>query len=267
VPLILINVDTPVMATEVGGLVNVEDAVTGHALRSLRLLLEAYAAAELPQWDLFAANVKMVRVEPGNVLFSAGEIHPYVYFVQSGLLKAQMSIEGGRRAATVFFPEPGDVLASMTALGMEGVRRAAIRGLHPRSSTIQAAVEAETIHTVIALESSLLARVSFRVIDHLATQHLAWSRLIAAISVMHATTLQADVAWLRSTPEQRYRDLLTEHPGLVSRVTQRDLANFLNITDVALSRIAKRVRNDAAEKAARVVQDASVDEETAGVFG
>jgi len=38
--------------------------------------------------------------------------------------------------------------------------------------------------------------------------------------------------------------LLTEHPGLVNRVTQRDLANFLNITDVALSRIAKRVRNE-----------------------
>lgn len=234
------------MVDWVGGTVNVDDAVAGHTLRSLRLLLEAYAAAELPQWDLFAANVKMVRIEPGNVLFSAGEIHPYVYFVQHGLLKAQMSVEGGRRAATVFFPEEGDFLASMTSLGMEGVRRAAIRGLHPRSSTIQAAVEAETIHTVVALESSLVARVSFRVIDHLASQHLAWARLIAALSVMHATTLQADVAWLRSTPEQRYRELLKEHPGLVNRVTQRDLANFLNITDVALSRIAKRVRVEAA---------------------
>jgi CRP-like cAMP-binding protein len=242
--LILVKASAPVRVLRLGGALTVDDAVAGHALRSLRLLLEAYAAAELPQWDLFSANVKMVRVDPGNVLFAAGEIHPYVYFVQHGLLKAQMSVEGGRRQATVFFPQEGDVLASMTALGMEGVRRAAIRGLHPRSATIQAAVEAETIHTVTALESSLLARVSFRVIDHLATQHLAWSRLIAAISVMHATTLQADVAWLRSTPEQRYRTLLTEHPGLVNRVTQRDLANFLNITDVALSRIAKRVRND-----------------------
>ena len=62
---------------------------------------------------------------------------------------------------------------------------------------------------------------------------------------MHATTLQADAGWLRSTPEQRYRSLLKEHPGLVQRITQRDLASFLNITDVALSRIAKRVRGDA----------------------
>jgi CRP/FNR family transcriptional regulator, anaerobic regulatory protein len=228
---------------------SVEDAVSGHALRSLRLLLEAYAAAELPQWDLFAANVKMVRTEPGSVLFSEGEHHPYVYFIQHGLLKAQMSVEGGRRKAIVFFPEDGDVLASMTALGMEGVRRTAARGLHPRSNTIQAAVDARTIHTVTALEASLLARVSFRVIEHLAAQHVAWANLISGIAVMHATTLQADVAWLRSTPEQRYRDLLVEHPGLVSRVTQRDLASFLNITDVALSRIAKRVRAEATQDA------------------
>ena len=61
---------------------------------------------------------------------------------------------------------------------------------------------------------------------------------------MHATTQQADAGWLRATPEQRYRSLLREHPGLVQRVTQRDLASFLNITDVALSRIAKRVAEE-----------------------
>lgn len=225
---------------------HVEDAAAGHALRGLRLLLDAYASCELPQWDLFAANVKVVRVEAGQTVFASGDTHPYVYFVQHGLLKAQMLIESRRKPVTVFFPEEGDIMASMASLGMDGVRRAVSRGLHPRSNTIRAVLEAETIHTVIALESSLLARVSFRVIDHLATQHVAWARLMAALSMMYATTLQADVAWLRSTPEQRYRELLTEHPGLVNRVTQRDLASFLNITDVALSRIAKRVRNETA---------------------
>lgn len=238
---------------------NIEEAAAGHALRSLRLLLEAYAAADLPQWDLFAANVKLVRVEPGTVVFSAGEVHPYVYFVQHGLLKAQMQVEGGKRLATVFFSEEGDVVASMAALGMEGVRRAIARGLHPRTTTLQAAMDAESVHTWTALESSLVARVSFRVVDHLANQHVAWARLVASIAAMHAITLQSDIAWLRNTPEQRYRDLLAEHPGIVSRVTQRDLANFLNITDVALSRIAKRVRTEEAtgSAAAIVVADES----------
>ncbi len=109
---------------------SVDSAVSGHAMRSLRLLLEAYAGCELPQWDLFASNTRLIRVEAGDVLYSIGETHPYIYFVQRGLFKAQMLTEG-ERLTTVFFPEEGDVLASMSALGVEGIRRVASRGLHP----------------------------------------------------------------------------------------------------------------------------------------
>jgi CRP-like cAMP-binding protein len=238
---------------------SVDTAVSGHAMRSLRLLLEAYAGCELPQWDLFAANTGLIRVEPGAVLYSVGEPHPYIYFVQRGLFRAQMLNEG-ERMTTVFFPEEGDVLASMSALGIEGVRRVASRGLHPRTETLRAAINAETLHTVTAIEPSLLLRVNYRVIDHLSTQHLQWARLVTTIAMMHATTLQADAGWLRSTPEQRYRSLLKEHPSLVQRVTQRDLASFLNITDVALSRIAKRVRGDADPILISVATDVDEDE-------
>lgn len=231
-----------------------QGAVTGHAVRSLRLLLEAYAGCELPQWELFSTNLRMVRVDPGAVLFSVGEHHPYIYFVQRGLMKAQMRGEGDR-LITAFFPEEGDVLASMAALGVDGVRRIASRGLHPRSETLRAAVEAESIHTVTAIEPSMVVRVNYRVIDHLSSQYLQWSRLTTTIALMHATTLQADAGWLRSTPEKRYRSLLREQPGLLQRVTQRDLASFLNITDVALSRIAKRVREESLATSADVLVD------------
>lgn len=220
-----------------------ERSVSGHAMRSLRLLLEAYAGTELPQWDFFANNVRGVRLEPGSVLFAAGERDPHVYFVQRGLLKAQILSEGNR-PTTVYFPEEGDILASLAALGVDGIRRVASKGLHPRSNTLRAAIEAQSNHTVIAIEPSQVLRVGYRVIDHLSSQFLQWAKLTSTIALMHATTLQADAGWLRSTPEQRYRALLREHPGFVQRVTQRDLASYLNITDVALSRIAKRVRHD-----------------------
>ena len=44
-------------------------------------------------------------------------------------------------------------------------------------------------------------------------------------------------------PEQRYRQLAETNPGLVKRVTQRDLASYLNVTEASLSRIVKRVRD------------------------
>jgi len=220
---------------------NTEDAASGHAMRGLRLLLEAYASADLPQWDLFASNVRSLYVPAGSVLFSAGEAHPYVYFIQRGFLKAQMFDTSGR-AATVFFPEEGDILASMSAFGAEGIRRVASRGLHPRSRALQAAIDKESLHTVIAIENSLVQRVNFRVIEHLSSQYLQWGRLTTTIALMHATVLQADAVWLRGSAEQRYRQLVETNPGLVKRVTQRDLASYLNVTEASLSRIVKRVR-------------------------
>lgn len=231
-----------------------EDAASAHALRSVRLLFEAYAGSELPQWDLLASNVRTVRLEPGAVLFPVGEVHPYAYFVQHGLLKAQQPMPGGR-LATIFFSEDGDTLAALTALGMEGVRRTVARGLHPRSSALRPVVAGVTTMQVTAIEQSLLMRVAFRVIDHLASQHIAWSKAITSMAVMYATSMQADINWLRSTPEQRYRSFLAERSDLVARLTQRDLANYLNVTDVALSRIAKRVRGEAGGHSADLCAD------------
>jgi len=223
---------------------NTEDAASGHAMRGLRLLLEAYASAELPQWDLFASNVRALYVPAGSLLFSAGETHPYIYFIQRGFLKAQM-IDPGGRATTVFFPEEGDTLASMSAMGAEGIRRVASRGLHPRSKSLQAAIDGESLLTVTAIENSLVQRINYRVIEHLSSQYLQWARLTTTIALMHATLLQADAAWQRGSAEQRYRQLVDLNPGLVKRVTQRDLASFLNVTEASLSRIVKRVRSGA----------------------
>jgi CRP-like cAMP-binding protein len=216
---------------------------SGHVLRSLRLLLEAYAASELPEWEAFARTLHSSHIDAGDVLFSAGEAHPYVYYVEEGLLKAQMTNARGRPIIT-FFSEEGEILASTSALATEGVRQVASRSLHPRVGELRAAIDGVAIHTLIAIEPSLVHRFDFRVVERLAARHSAWSRMIQSVSLMYAITLQADAGALRNSPEQRYRDLLARHPDLVARISRRDLASYLNVTDVALSRIAKRVQAD-----------------------
>lgn len=222
-----------------------ETVIPDHATRSLRFLLDAYAGCELPQWDVFATNLKTLRVPAGSVLFAAGEAHPYIYFVHHGLFKAQLP-GNGERPRTVFFAEEGDVMASLSALGVDGIQRVVARGLHSRTEALRQALEQRTAHTCVAIESSVVHRVNFRVINHLASQHLGWAKLTFTVALMHATTLQADAGWLRCTPEQRYRSLMANHPSLVQRVTQRDLASYLNVTEAAFSRIAKRVRGTGA---------------------
>ena len=44
------------------------------------------------------------------------------------------------------------------------------------------------------------------------------------------------------TPEERYRQFLEDHDDLVGVVPQKDIARYLGVTPVGLSRIATRVR-------------------------
>lgn len=213
---------------------------SAYLLRSVRLLLEAYAGAELPQWDALARTIHSVTLDPGDVLFSVGEVHPYVHYVEEGLLKAQMTDARGRTVIT-FFAEEGELLVSMPALAPEGIRQVVQRNLHPRADDLRVAVQGVSIHTVVAIEPCVVHGFDYRLIDRLAGHHIPWSRLATALSMAYAITLQADAATLRNPVEHRYRQLVDSRPDLVERISRRELAAYLSVTDVALSRIAKRV--------------------------
>lgn len=211
-----------------------------YLLRSVRLLLEAYAGAELPQWEALARTIRSVHLDPGDVLFSAGEVHPYAYYVEQGLLKAQMK-DARDRTVIAFFSEEGEILGPLSALAPEGVRQVTQRNLHPRADDLRSAVEGVSTYSMVAIEPCLVHGFDYRLIDRLANQHIAWARLEGAVSMAYAITLQVDAARLRNSPELRYRHLLQAQPELVERCSRKDLAAYLNVTDVALSRIAKRV--------------------------
>ena len=49
------------------------------------------------------------------------------------------------------------------------------------------------------------------------------------------------LSFLRDKPEERYLHLLKTNPGLLKRVPQQDLATYIGITPVSLSRIRNKV--------------------------
>lgn len=230
------------------------DVPTANSLRALRLLLELYATAELPQWDYFSSHVRSIFIPAGQPLITVEEKHPHVHFVKTGILKAQCLVGG--RLTTLFFLEEGNIIGSVAALGSEGMRRVADRGLLPQSEVSWFSVE-KAPYTVTAIESSLVMRVSFAVIEQLAATSTVWSHLVANVSTMHVAALLDELMGSRAAPEERYRHLLTTNPALVGRVTQRDLAGYLNVTEASLSRLIKRVRSEPSPRA--VITDSSRD--------
>jgi len=47
---------------------------------------------------------------------------------------------------------------------------------------------------------------------------------------------------IQDSPEKRYKDILTSQPQLISRVPKAELATYLGITPVSLSRIRNRLK-------------------------
>lgn len=218
-------------------------------LGSLRLLLESYAGATLPDWGLFAENVHQVRYAAGQSLFGCGEEHPYIHIVQQGAVKATMPSEGPR-PTVLFFAEEGDVIASLSTVSTDGARRLAKAGLGPWSDILHETINGRTTFAAAAVEPTVVFQIPFQVLDHLAGRRIAWARLLYTVTMLHVLRQRVDIAYLRMTPEQRFRHIVNDRPGLVSRITQRDLASFLNVTEETLSRIAKRVREEGSSRVA-----------------
>jgi len=47
-------------------------------------------------------------------------------------------------------------------------------------------------------------------------------------------------SYLKNDPQQRYKELIEEHPHIIQRIPQHYIASYLGITPVSLSRIRNR---------------------------
>ncbi|HEV7320075.1 MAG TPA: Crp/Fnr family transcriptional regulator [Ensifer sp.] len=189
-------------------------------------LFEHIAGHGLAQAERLSETIHVRSVKPGETVFHQDEPHPYVYVIESGLVKLTYLRADGEEWIKSFAVE-GRFFASLSALVPGG----------------------RATFSAIAVESSRLERIPFTTLEALADNDLGWSRMIRSALMMLAERKERrERQFLTLAPEERYRTLLVEDPAVVSRVPQKDLAAYLGITPVGLSRIASRVRADAAAR-------------------
>jgi CRP-like cAMP-binding protein len=187
-------------------------------------LFESIAGDVLVERELLLNAIELRKLGAGETLFSQDEAHPFLYVVRQGLLKLTYLNEHGDEWTKSLVAE-GQFFASLSAL---------------RSGL--------TSFSVCAIEASLLERIPFRLIERLADRDLAWSRMVRnALMIFAERKERRERQFLTMSAESRYRLLLEEEPHLAARVPQKDLASYLGVTPVGLSRIARRVRNGMSE--------------------
>ena len=183
--------------------------------------MEAAAGGPLPCWKEVEQHLKTIRFRANDAVFDQGVQHPFVYVVQSGLIKLVYFDESGQEWIKSFIQE-GMFCASLSAL----------QGPHGTS------------FAAVCLEDTQVQRVPFDVIEKLTTAHLAWCTAIHRITMVLAVRKERrERELLTLTAEQRYRLFHETEPLLEQRLTQLALARYLGVTPVGLNRIIARVRS------------------------
>jgi CRP-like cAMP-binding protein len=178
------------------------------------------AESPVPERAAFERAASQRRLAAGDILFRAGDSLPSVFVVNQGIIKLLYETPEGDAWIKAFIV-PGICFASLTALEDGGVA----------SFTARAEVD------------SIVDQIGYADLVGLADRHIEWQRAVSnAYKVYGQRKERREMELLTLSPEARYLDFLREYPDIAAAVRQRDIASYVRVTPVALSRIKSRIK-------------------------
>ena len=171
--------------------------------------------------ELIAQQGQRIEKAKGEHVFMQGEKSRSFYYVESGLLKAYY-VSGEGQEYIKSFLLPGGFIGSISAMFDDG----------------------SASFSLVCLAPSTLHAISFETLkQHSANDLELANRLIDLLIQLAMKKERREYEFLCLSAEERFRLLQDSEPSLLDKVTQNDLARYLGITPVGLSRIKKRVNN------------------------
>jgi len=189
-------------------------------LAALTQFLASYA--DVPECEVaHLAGLLKQRVLPkGEFLTKVGDRPTEFALVLDGMIRKFYVTQDGRQM-TRGFAVRGELAGAYAAL----------------------LTRSESRLNVQALEDSRLLVLEFAAFEGLYLRHPCWStvgRRVAELLFVQREQRESDLLTL--TPEQRYEKFRTEQPNIFQSVPQYQIASYLGITPVSLSRIRGRRR-------------------------
>jgi CRP-like cAMP-binding protein len=172
------------------------------------------------EWEYVAGYLSDHTFEKKDYLVRSGDVVDNFYFINTGLVRFFYCTEDGKEFIKHFAMENG-FAGSFHSLMLH----------EPCGFFIQALERTETI----ALPNQLL--------NELYDRHTCWERFGRKMAEHLVLIKEArEKELLLDSLETRYQRFLKEFPGLADRIAQYQIASYLGVTDVALSRIRKKIK-------------------------
>jgi CRP-like cAMP-binding protein len=182
-------------------------------------LIEIQVSIPKDEWEYFASHLRECSFEKDEYLIQAGEVAQNFYFIVEGLVRFFYSTEDGKEFNKSFAMQ-GGYAGSFHSLILQA----------PCGFFIQALERT----TALVLPNPLLRELYGR--------HACWERLGRRNAENLVLIKEArEKELLLDSLETRYRRFLKEYPGLADRIPQYHIASYLGVTNVALSRIRRKI--------------------------
>lgn len=186
---------------------------------ALQQAFEAYGQPPAESWRQLQALIQPKRLEPGQSWQRAGETPRAIALLSSGLLRMFYLRSDGREFNKAFI-RSGQWVGALDALVVD----------EPSRITIQ------------ALRASELLTLSYPEFDALCDRDLYWSRFARKlVERTYVVKVRREASLLLDSAEQRYRSFLRDYADVENDIADYQIASYLGITPVALSRIKKRL--------------------------
>lgn len=169
--------------------------------------------------ELLMHHGTTLKLAKGGHVFMQGEAEKSLYFVQSGLLKAYYTSEDGKESIKSFI-QSNDIIGSLSA----------------------AYSDKNCTFSLVCLEPTKLRKIPFNIILDYSKKDLQIANNMIEVLINFSIKKELrEFEFLCLSAEERFCKLAEGNPTLLAKVTQNDLAHYLGVTPVGLSRIKKRV--------------------------
>ena len=168
--------------------------------------------------DYFCSKYRLKHTKRNQVLLNAGEVNPYMYFVNSGCLRVYMLDQSGREA-TRFLATQGRFGTAFPSFILQ----------EPSMAYIQ------------SLEPSELLYISFTDFRELTDNFPQWQLVyLRNLELDYIASIKRIESLITMSAKDRYNLLMENDPKMIQKLPSKIIADYLGISQETLSRLKSK---------------------------
>ncbi len=171
------------------------------------------------EWERFSLTLDIHVIHKGDYLFQQGDHANKLYFLHKGLMRYVSVSDTGKEFTQTFAKSPRII-----------------------GSTRSMVTQAPVLFGIQALEDSVVISYPWPTFfEQLQHDKSFLSFYIHFLEKIFITKEERESAFVKETAEQRYLNFCADYPELKERIPLQQIASYIGITPVALSRIRAKL--------------------------